>query len=266
MDNQTQQKEEKKISKHEFYFETPLYEVINVDMVEGDLFRGDVDAYNPISGFDTTYSIHANRIGYTYGGYFDDDYEGFYTVTLTCKRKEVDKLKFFVFKNNEIVIKLGQYPSLADIQFAEIGKKYDRFLSKQELKDFKKAIGLAAHGYGAGSFVYLRRIFENLINKAFEESKTTIKISVDNFRKMFMVKKIELLKNYLPSQLLEMKSVYKILSKGVHELSEQECLKYFRVLKLSIELILDQKIEIEVKRKRDEEVKRQLKEINKKIK
>ena len=31
-------------------------------------------------------------------------------------------LRFFVYENDEIVVKLGQLPSLADIQFAEIGK------------------------------------------------------------------------------------------------------------------------------------------------
>lgn len=261
MDNKEQQKIEEKVSKHEFYFETPLYNIIKVSKLEDDLFEGDVDAYNSASGFDTTYEIYSSRIDYN-----DNDYKGFYTVTLTCKRKGEDKLRFFVFKNSEIVIKLGQYPSLADVQFAEIGKKYNQFLSEQELKDFKKAIGLAAHGYGAGSFVYLRRIFENLINKTFKTNKSTIKTSEDDFRKMWMVNKVELLRDYLPSQLLEMKSVYKILSKGVHELSEQECLKYFPALKLSIELILEQKIEIEAKRKRDKEVKRQLEKINKEIK
>jgi len=261
MDNQEQQKEEKKISKHEFYFETPLYEVIEVSKLEGDLFKDDVDAYNSFSGFDTTYEIYGSHIGY-----HDNDYKGFYTVTLTCKRKGEDKLRFFVFKNNEIVMKLGQFPSLADIQFAEIGKKYDQFLSEQELKDFKKAIDLAAHGYGAGSFVYLRRIFENLINRAFKTNKSTLNVSEEDFRKKWMVDKVELLKDYLPSQLLEMKNVYKVLSKGVHELSEQECLKYFPALKLSIDLILEQKIEMEAKQKRDEEVKRQLEEINKEIK
>jgi len=33
------------------------------------------------------------------------------------------------------------------------------------------------------------------------------------------------------------------LSKGLHELSEDECLKHFSVVRLGIELILDQKIE-----------------------
>jgi hypothetical protein len=36
--------------------------------------------------------------------------------------------------------------------------------------------------------------------------------------------------------------LYGILSKGIHELSEQECLDIFLVVKLGIELILDEKI------------------------
>jgi hypothetical protein len=264
MDNQEQkqEKEEKKISKHEFYFETPLYEVIEHAQFEDNIHEGDVDAYSAKNGIDTTYKIYSQPIdSYSSGNFYN-----FCKITLTCKRKSDDVLRFFVYDNDEIVVKLGQLPSLADIQFAEISKKYDRFLSEQELKDFKKAIDLAAHGHGAGSFVYLRRIFENLINKAFKTNQTTIKTSRDDFRKMWMVDKVELLKNYLPSQLFEMKSVYKILSKGVHELSEQECLKYFPALKLSIELILEQKIEIEAKRKKDEEVKKQLEHISKEIK
>jgi hypothetical protein len=259
--NQKEQKEKKKINKHEFYFETPLYEIIEVSRLEEDLFKGDVDAYNFASGFDTTYKIEIDRISdYQWSAYYH-----FYTITLTCKRNEKDKLRFFVYYDGEVVMKVGQIPSLADIQFAEIGKKYDRFLSKEELKEFKKSIDLAAHGHGAGSFVYLRRIFENLINAAFRANRDSLGISEKDFQKMWMVDKVERLKNYLPSQLLEMKSIYKVLSKGVHELSEQECLRYFPALKLSIELILEQKIEEEIKRKRDAEVKQQLEDIAREI-
>lgn len=36
--------------------------------------------------------------------------------------------------------------------------------------------------------------------------------------------------------------MYSILSKGVHELEEQECLEYFNIVKDGIELILDEKL------------------------
>jgi len=47
--------------------------------------------------------------------------------------------------NETSVSKIGQYPSLADIQFTELGKKYNKVLPKEDLKNFKKAIGFHSH-------------------------------------------------------------------------------------------------------------------------
>ena len=44
----------------------------------------------------------------------------------------------------------------------------------------------------------------------------------------------------MPDTLIEIKSAYSILSKGIHELSEDEYLKYFDVLRGGIEIILDE--------------------------
>ena len=248
------------MTKHQFYFDTPLYEVIALSEIEDDFMSGDVDGYNSASGFDTTYNIELSHIGNS-----DSDYTSFYRVLLTCKRKNNDKLRFFLIKTKDVVVKVGQYPSLADIQFAEIGKKYDAVLDPGPLSEFKKAIELAAHGTGVGSFVYLRRIFEGLIFQTFDENKSSLTIEKKDFAPMWMKDKINVLKDHLPSQLVEMKSVYDILSKGIHQLGEDECLAYFEPLKLSIELILDQKIEMELKRKRDEKVKEELKNIHTKL-
>lgn len=250
----------RKISRYLFYFETPLYELIKIESFSENILEGDVNAYNSQSGYETTFTIKAERIGERWSDYYD-----FYRVTLTCKRNEKDKLRFFIYHDMEKVVKLGQYPSMADIQFTEIGKKYDKFLSREDLREFKKAIGLAANGVGIGSFVYLRRIFENLIWETFEKNKKDLGISKEVFQKKTMGEKVQMLQTKLPSQLVEMKSVYKILSKGVHELSEQECLAYFPALKLSIELILEQKIEMDTKRQRDEAVKKQIASIAKEI-
>ena len=58
-----------------------------------------------------------------------------------------------------------------------------------------------------------------------------------------MDQKISKLKAYLPSFLVENKSLYSILGKGIHQLSEDKCLDAFPVIKLGIELILDEKLE-----------------------
>lgn len=250
------------IDKHKFYFETPLYELIKFKDVKGKIFEGDVDAYSAKNKFDTTYSIDSERVG----NYVSSDFYAFYKVALTCKRRgRGDVLKFFIYTNDEGIMKVGQEPSLADIQFAEIGKKYDKYLSRDELKEFKRAIGLAAHGVGAGSFVYLRRVFENLINQTYTKQQKEISFTETEFKPKHMVEKIEVLKKFLPKQLVEMKSAYSILSKGVHELSEEDCLKYFPVLKLSIELILEEQIELEKEREREREVKAALQDITQNI-
>ncbi len=253
----------KKITKHQLYFELPLYEEIDNINLEKNIFTGDVDAYNPIGNFETTYKINADNVGSEYS-----DYKNYYRITLTCKRNGNDKLRFFFFDDtkNKKWVKVGQFPSLVDIQFAEIGKRYDKLLSRNDLQEFKKAIGLAAHGVGAGSFVYLRRIFENLIKETFDEHKSTISISEKEFKLKRMAEKVEVIESYLPSQLVEMKGAYGVLSSGVHELTEQECLAYFPALKLSIELILDQKIEMDIKSKRDAVVKKGIAEISQKLK
>ncbi len=61
--------------------------------------------------------------------------------------------------------------------------------------------------------------------------------------------KINKLKDYLPKILVDHSAIYSILSFGLHELSEDECLKYFESVKMGIEIILDD----EIKRKEEEE-------------
>lgn len=253
------------VSKHEFYFDTPLYEVVELKNLEEHVFVGDVDAYSARNETETTYTISRSDVSVWATQETSWKQVGFYFLTLVCKRKANDILRFFVYKDNNIVLKVGQYPSLADLQFSQIGKKYDKVLPKEDLKNLKKAIGLVSHGAGAGSFVYLRRIFENLIFETFKDNITNLKTSEADFKKQRMEEKVETLKTFLPSHLVEMKSIYGILSKGVHELSEEDCLKYFAPLKLSIELILDQKIEAVKKHERDVLVKKQLQGIHQEL-
>lgn len=271
MGNSNQIEEYKPISRHDFYLEVPLYDLLEYHQIEDShlLFSEDIDAYSAKNSTETTYSVSFSWIVKLQTQYvqYADKIRGFGIATLSCKRKGDDTLRFFVY-NDEIgqqIMKVGQFPSLADLQYSEVGRKYDKVLPEEDLRNLKKAIGLVSHGAGAGSFVYLRRIFENLISEAFETHKTTLCISEVDFKKKRMEDKVEALKAFLPSQLLEMKSIYGILSKGVHELTEEECLRYFAPLKLSIELILDQKLEQAKKSERDAAVKKQLQDIHQEL-
>jgi hypothetical protein len=89
----------------------------------------------------------------------------------------------------------------------------------------------------------LRRIFENLIEEAHEKTVVENKeFSNDEYIKAKMDEKIKMVKDYLPEFLVENRSLYSILSKGIHDLTEDECLQYFETVKIGIEQILDEKI------------------------
>ena len=66
-------------------------------------------------------------------------------------------LDYIVLTNENGMKKIGQYPSVADLTFPEL-KEYRKIMTKDDEKEFKRAIGLYASGIGIGSFVYLRNL------------------------------------------------------------------------------------------------------------
>ena len=130
---------------------------------------------------------------------------------------------------------------MADFQIPQV-EKYRKILGEEQYKELTRGVGIAAHGIGIGSFVYLRRVFENLIEEAHLISLKEEGFNEENYKKTKMDEKIDMLKNNLPDFLVENRSLYSILSKGIHELKEDECLKYFEVVKIGIKQILDEKI------------------------
>lgn len=63
---------------------------------------------------------------------------------------------------------------------------------------------------------------------------------IDNemFEQARVAERIKMLEGYLPDILVKNTTIYGILSKGIHELSEEECRKYFPVVKECIYQIL----------------------------
>jgi len=164
-----------------------------------------------------------------------------WALELICSRNVNHKIAVFFKIENDSLSKIGQYPSLADLQLHELSK-YDRVLAESLRRDFARAIGLNAHGIGIGSFIYLRRIFEALVEDAHDEALKSPDWNDELFQKSKMDERVRLLKHTLPELLVANAAIYSILSKGVHTLSDDECLEYYDTLKTSIELILDEKI------------------------
>lgn len=152
-----------------------------------------------------------------------------------------DQVYIFRIKNS-FLIKIGQNPSIADLEKRNI-EKY-RSIDNNIYQELNRAIGLSSHGIGVGSFVYLRRIIEkHIVIPNLQDLLKNGSITSEDFFASDFKKKIDLARDVLPEFLVNNKKIYSILSKGVHELEEQECLDFFPILKASIEIILDERIE-----------------------
>ena len=260
---------------YKFFFETPLYAKISLTEGEDSLLSQmkqtkNIDGYNPHLKENTTYKIDS----FINSGYLIDMpsmLEGYQDVKLECLRTGFTMRFTLLVEEDEgsdddyIIQKVGQYPSRADLDIHKF-KDYSKIISKERLKEITTGIGLNAHGVGIGSFVYLRRTFEFLI----QEAKTIAQDQPDwdekKYRESRMDIKIELLKDYLPDFLVQNKAIYSILSIGIHELEENECLKYFSTILLGIELILDEKLEHYNKQQKIKATQLKLQQIAKDIK
>jgi hypothetical protein len=251
-----------------FFFDLPIYTSIQItdqnwdNFVQILQFNERVDGYNPFIKDQTTFS------GYSYLTSMLDyflKYGGVEKLAIKCLRSD-EVFTYYIHYNAEQqkFMKVGQYPSIADFHISQI-KKYDKILSREKLKEFTRAIGLAANGVGIGSFVYLRRIFEDLIEESHSKASLEKGWNEEEYRQKRIVERIELLKSYLPEFLVENRTLYGILSVGVHSLKEDECLAYFETVKVGIELILDEKLEKFKKQQKIEDAKVKLASIATKV-
>lgn len=242
------------LSSKAFHFEMPLYHKIDlaIDTVAQYVYKyvsyeGTIDAYcvwcKKESVFNNVKRIHVWPAQYeTEFSAWMKESNGINDVTYSCTRKSGHTYTVLYLKDDSLFTKIGQWPSAADLQIPQV-QKYRKTLGDSRYKELTRGIGLAAHGVGIGSFVYLRRIFEKLIDDAkLEAQSKNKKFSVDDWAKARMDERIKMVKDYLPEFLVENRSLYAILSKGIHELDENECLKYFETVKIGIEQILDEKI------------------------
>lgn len=260
------------IEPKDFFFNLPLYSPIEITSENWDSFIGilqfgsdrieSVEGFNPIRKIDSTFSGYSwvtSNLDYflKYGGVED--------IKIKCRRYG-DELSFFVHYDHEShkFQKIGQYPSIAAFHISEI-KQYKKLLNDEKLKEFTRAIGLAANGVGIGSFVYLRRIFETLIIEAKNFAESDGVITNDDYQKVRVDERIELLSGYLPKFLVENKAMYSILSLGIHELDEKTCLAHFDTLRVGIEIILDEKLDELKKKEKIEAAKKKLSEIKGKL-
>lgn len=140
-------------------------------------------------------------------------------------------------------MKVGQFPSKKACDFGILDPVFNRELDPPLRDELGAAVGLRAHGIGIGSYVYLRRIIEVLVEEAHKEAQKQPGWDEESYRRSRMVERIKLLEAVLPSTLVGSADTYAILSKGLHELSEDDCKAHFDVVFQAIQMILRRRAE-----------------------
>jgi hypothetical protein len=171
--------------------------------------------------------------------------DGYFVREFNCSREAAHAYRFYFAKFDDRIWKIGQWPAFETIANADI-EPFRAVLDSCDYKELHRAGGLYSHGVGIGAFVCLRRIFERLV-----EQHRPAGLPDEDWRRLRMDERILAAKGELPRLLVENRALYGVLSKGIHELTEAECLQYFQVVRNGLMLILRQ--HLEAKKTRDAE-------------
>jgi hypothetical protein len=268
--NEEQQQPKKKFpSVQEFCVALPLYAEHSVEMSETqslymfittqaniDCFCVDCEQPSVFIGIDQTLEVSDYQFKLS---------DRVFTRKFFCSRIHSHSAFFHFRLKRGVLAKIGQSPSMADISESGL-RTYRNVLNNEEYRELARAVGLASHGVGIGSFVYLRRIFERLIDEARVEASKRAGWDDAAFQRSRMDEKIALLTAHLPAFLVEQRKLYSILSTGIHSLTENECLDAFPIVRVGIELILDQKVAAKQQQDKMAEAKKRIQSLQKKLK
>ena len=175
--------------------------------------------------------------------------------------KHIIQIGFTLFENK--VIKICEYPTKYDSEKHNFNK-YKKIIDNEKVTELVKALQLESFGYAIPALLYYRRIFEHIIIATFRNLKAP-SITEDDFRKKRMDGKIEIIKDDLPEYINQNKIIYSILSKGIHELEEEECKKYLSIIRKVLFFSLDDMLDKNNIEQRKIDAAKKLQEISSKL-
>lgn len=158
-------------------------------------------------------------------GLFIQEYE-------CCMNNKHKTYNIYIINDNKI-IKIGQYPSDVDKSII-LAKEIQNVCSNNEIKElrryFKTALVMESYGYGIAGLLYLRRAFEKMI--AISENKI-------KFNNIGMTMKERIKKNpLLPKEIKDNSRIYNVISEGIHNETEEECIDLFKIIKSGLIILI----------------------------
>jgi hypothetical protein len=132
--------------------------------------------------------------------------------------------------------KIGQYPPLS----IDIPKTLRKNLGEAATSLYKKALINRNQGYGLGAVTYIRRVVDDKTDELIEvvaqlaeshniESKIVEKIRAAKVERTTFENKLKIAATVLPTSLMPsglnpLGELYRLVSEGIHGLSEEECI------------------------------------------
>ncbi|MBE6146917.1 MAG: hypothetical protein E7168_01125 [Firmicutes bacterium] len=231
------------------------------------------DFYNTLEGFASYYIKEDSKDSLEYTIYLDDENSfkdktdnNITDITMKQKIKEgscthifkkfyCPKCKnsitmIFLFKDNYIEKIYQSYTSVL-LNDEEI-KKYEKskLLDKLDKEYLINANKSRNSGLNIGSFIYLRRVLENMLNRIYKKNINNIIIlENEDFYTMKTSKKVKYLNEFLPNLISgehnkgKYSDVFKLISEVVHNFSEEQCYTLYELLENIIILILNKELE-----------------------
>lgn len=136
------------------------------------------------------------------------------------------------------VIKVGQWPSLTDFQLGDLSA-FQAGMTREQRKEFVRGINTGAHGFSVAACVYFRRVFESVLRDARDEYlRAHRQAEWPEYDAAHAEERIRLLRGFLPDFVVEHPELYRMLSLGVHELTEEQTAQELPMLRQAVELIM----------------------------
>lgn len=141
-----------------------------------------------------------------------------------------------MFKGNTVT-KIGQYPSFASKEKLELKKYKNLKMVKKYYIELIRSVDAYSQHMGIAAFVYLRRIYEHIVETEYSKLSIEKNENASFDEKMKAVdKEIHIIPDVLASQ---KSKIYSVLSKGIHEYDEDECYEMYPVIRNVILFILN---------------------------
>lgn len=167
-----------------------------------------------------------------------------------CLRCDGYEFIYFHFSSNAptdekgvgAIQKIGQMPSLDAFHGADV-EAFDKVTTRAQRSDYLKAARANSQGFAAGACTYLRRVVEGLMVEERANHMTENKLTEwTEYDRVETKVKLGLLRGRLPDFLVENPKLYRVLSNGIHSLTEEQCAELFPNLQQAILLIFEERL------------------------